>query len=134
MEEINPQSGSEKPLDQEIQSQRPLPNATATLILGIASIPLCCCMNGTVSIIAAVVALVISGKDRKRYFDNPDVFSRSSYKNLNAGRICAIIGLILGGLALISIIIAISMGLVSGFFTTDPQEFEEMIKRFEELE
>lgn len=133
MEQNITNSGSEQPLDEGIQSQRPLPNATATLILGIASIPLCCCINGIVGIIAAVVALVISGKDRKRYFNNPELFDRGSYKNLNAGRICAIIGLILGGIALISVIIAITMGLISGFFAS-PQEFEEVMKQFEQLE
>jgi len=134
MEENTPQSNSEKPLDQEFSSKRPLPNATATLILGIASIPLCCCVNGLAGIVAAIVALAISAKDKKKYFENPEAYDRGSYKNLNAGRVCAIIGLIMGGLVLISALIAISMGLMSDFFTADPQEIEEIMKRFEELE
>jgi len=32
---------------------------------------------------------------------NPESYSESSYKNMNAGKICAIIGLCLSGLALV---------------------------------
>ncbi|MFZ6051172.1 CCC motif membrane protein [Halocola ammonii] len=135
MEENKPQSDSGKPLDQELSSKRPLPNATATLILGIVSIPLCCCFNGIFGMVAAIVALAISAKDRKKYFENPEVYDRGSYKNLNAGRVCAIIGLILGALALLSVIVLFITGVISEFtFSTNTEDLEEIMKKFEELE
>ena len=47
-----------------------LPNATAVLILGIASIITCCCY-GVLGIITGVVALVLAKKDTQVYLENP---------------------------------------------------------------
>ncbi len=71
----------------------PLPNATATLVLGILSIVVC--------FICGIVALVISNKDVALYKANPELYTESSYSNIKAGRICAIIGLALLALGLI---------------------------------
>lgn len=65
----------------------PLPNATATLVLGILSIVVC--------FICGIIALVISNKDLALYRANPELYSTASYNNIKAGRICAIIGLAL---------------------------------------
>ena len=65
----------------------PLPNATATLVLGILSILIC--------FICGIVALVISNRDLSLYKANPELYSEASYNNIKAGRICAIIGLAL---------------------------------------
>ncbi|RYG18123.1 MAG: DUF4190 domain-containing protein [Chitinophagaceae bacterium] len=90
--------------------QQALPNATAVLILGILSIVTCCCY-GVIGTILAIVALVLSKKDRILYAANMSQYTESSYKNLNAGRVCAIIGLILSALVvLFYIIIIISFG------------------------
>lgn len=70
-----------------------LPNATATLVLGILSIVVC--------FICGIIALVISGKDLALYKANPGMYSQSSYNNIKAGRICAIIGLALQVVGLI---------------------------------
>ncbi|MEO6539996.1 MAG: CCC motif membrane protein [Ferruginibacter sp.] len=78
----------------------PLPNATATLVLGILSIFVC--------FICGIVALVISNKDLAMYKANPEWYSESSYSNLKAGRICAIIGLSLVALFLIIYIFIIA--------------------------
>lgn len=51
-----------------------LPNATAVLILGIASIITCCCY-GVVSIILGIIGLVLANKDLKLYSQNPQEFS-----------------------------------------------------------
>ena len=74
--------------------QQSLPNATAVLILGILSIVTCCCY-GVIGLILGIVALVLSKKDRALYAANMSFYTESSFKNLNAGRVCAIIGLIL---------------------------------------
>lgn len=72
--------------------QRPLPNATATLVLGILSIVVC--------FICGIVALIISGPDKRMYEENPHLYSSSSYEALKAGRICAIIGLCIVGVVI----------------------------------
>lgn len=64
-----------------------LPNATATLVLGILSIVIC--------FICGIIALVISNKDVSMYKANPELYSESSYNNIKAGRICAIVGIAL---------------------------------------
>lgn len=64
-----------------------LPNATATLVLGILSIVVC--------FICGIIALVISNKDVGLYKNNPELYSETSYNNIKAGRICAIVGIAL---------------------------------------
>jgi M penetrans paralogue family 26 len=84
-----------------------LPNATASLVLGIISILGGFCY-GVVGVICGIIGLVLANKDRKLYNENPDNYSASSYSTLNAGRVCSIIGLIIGGLVVLSIIFAIA--------------------------
>ena len=69
-----------------------LPNSTAVLILGILSIVLCFCY-GIIGIILGVIALILAKKDKDLYLANPEDYTESSYKNLNAGRICAFVGI-----------------------------------------
>ncbi len=78
----------------------PLPNATATLVLGILSIVVC--------FICGIVALVISNKDIAMYKANPELYSAASYNNIKAGRICAIIGLALQVVGIIIYVIMIA--------------------------
>jgi ABC-type spermidine/putrescine transport system permease subunit II len=77
-----------------------LPNATATLVLGILSIVVC--------FICGIIAYVISNKDVALYKANPELYSAASYNNIKAGRICALIGIILQVLGLIIYIIFIA--------------------------
>jgi hypothetical protein len=86
--------------------QQTVPNSVAVLVLGIISIVMCWCY-GFVSIILAIVAIVLAGQGEKIYQANPQQFSIASYKNLRAGKICAIIGLSLGALILIYVVIYI---------------------------
>ncbi|MBP6432255.1 MAG: hypothetical protein KA319_10835 [Ferruginibacter sp.] len=67
--------------------QQQLPNATATLVLGILSIVVC--------FICGIIALAMSGKDLNLYRNNPEAYSVASYNNIKAGRICAIVGIAL---------------------------------------
>ncbi len=100
------------PLDQGIV---PLPNSTAVLVLGIVSIPVCLCYFtfGIIGITCAIIALVLSNKSTKMYRQNPDGYLLSTYKNLNAGRICAIVGLCLNGICfLIMLFYLIFLGAV----------------------
>jgi hypothetical protein len=92
-------------IDQNIQSggnRQQLPNATATLVLGILSIVFCWCY-GIVGTTLGIIALAISSKSVKLYNENPAIYD--GYNNLKAGRIMSIIGLILSALFLLYIII-----------------------------
>ena len=82
----------------------PLPNATTVLVLGIISIVGCCCL-GIVGFICGVIALSLANKDLTLYRANPGAYTEGSYKNVTAGRVCAIIGVVLSSLNIISIIV-----------------------------
>lgn len=83
-----------------------LPNSTAVLVLGIVSILSCWCY-GIIGIILGIIALILAAKDRRRYLIEPEVYTESSYKNLMAGRITAIIGLCISTLILLILLLAI---------------------------
>lgn len=89
-------------------SPQPLPNAVAVLILGIISIISACCY-GIVGLICGLIALVMGNKDMRLYRNNPTAYTLSSYNNLQAGRICGIIGLILSLLVMFFFIYIISI-------------------------
>ena len=98
--------------------QQQLPNATAVLILGILSIVTCCCY-GVIGTVLAIVALILSKKDRILYAANMSLYTESSFKNLNAGRVCAIIGLILSALV---VLFYIALIVAFGWATITDQE------------
>jgi hypothetical protein len=80
-----------------MQKQK-LPNATAVLILGIASIVTCCCY-GILGLILGIIALVLAKKDLALYAENPELYD--NYSNLNTGKILAIIGIVLSALSIL---------------------------------
>lgn len=67
-----------------------LPNANATLTLGILSI-VGCGLYGLPGLIMGIIALALHRGDKKLYSNDPGRFE-DSYKNAKAGFICAIIG------------------------------------------
>lgn len=81
-----------------------VPNATLVLVMGICSIVIC-----GLGPILGTIGLVMSGSGKKAYEANPGMYKESSFKNLNAGRICSIIGLCLGALVWIYYIVVIIM-------------------------
>jgi hypothetical protein len=102
--------------------QIPLPNGTATLVLGIISIVGCFCY-GIVGLICAIIALVLANKDMRLYLANPSAYTPGSLSNLKSGKICAIIGLSLSILYFIFVLfIIISVGFAA---LSDPQHFME---------
>jgi len=82
--------------------QQSLPNADGALVLGIISIALFWCY-GVLGIITGVIALVLGNKAKKMYKANPHLYTEKSYKNANAGTICAIIGLIISGITILGL-------------------------------
>ena len=79
-----------------------LPNASATLALGIISI-VGCILYGIPGLICGIIALSIHKKDKALYQSDPSRFEQS-YKNAKAGFICAIIGTSLSALYLLVIL------------------------------
>lgn len=110
-----------------MEQQRPLPNATAVLVLGILSIVTCFCYG--IGLILGIIALVLAGKDRSLYKLTPEVFTEASFKNLNAGRVCAIIGVILSALYWIIVIAMIAFFGISALSNPD-----EMMRRMQEFQ
>lgn len=88
--------------------QIPVPNATAVLVLGILSIVFCFCY-GLIGIILGIIALVLANKAMAIYKINPNSFTMSSYNNLKAGKVCAIIGLILSALMFIYVVVVFAI-------------------------
>jgi len=84
----------------EINKQE-LPNATLILVFGILTLVGCCCY-GIVGVIFGIITLVMAKKAIEIYNTNPEMYL--GYQNVKIGRILAIIGLILSGLFLLSII------------------------------
>lgn len=109
--------------------QQSLPNATIVLVLGIVSIVSCCCFYGFVALITSIVALVLSKKDRALYLAYPGAYTESSFKNLNAGRVCAIIGLIFAAIIVIASVIFIA---TFGYEAlTDQEKIKEMLQNMQ---
>ena len=73
-------------------TQRDLPNATAILVLGILSLIFCWCY-GVLGLILGIIAVAMAGTQRKMYWESPLEYTESSFKNVNAGRTCAIIAI-----------------------------------------
>jgi len=93
-----------------------IPNATTVLVLGIVSIAVGWCF-GIIGIALATVGLLLSNKAKLLYQHSPDTYSASSYKNLETGRICSIIGLIVSAVCfIIEIITLVIIGAAIGGF------------------
>lgn len=73
-----------------------LPNSTTVLVLGILSLVTCFCY-GLPGLIMGIIALVLASKGKKVYDANPSEYTEGSLKNLNAGKVCGLIGTILSG-------------------------------------
>lgn len=88
--------------------QANLPNATASLVLGIISIIGALCY-GVIGIICGIIGLVLANKDIKTYSDNPGIYSAASLSTTNAGRVCCIIGLVIGAVFVTFIIVYLAI-------------------------
>lgn len=77
-----------------------LPNAAATLVLGICSIVFGCVYLG---LILGIVGLAISGSSVRAYRTNPEQWE--GFGMLNAGRIMSIIGIVITSLWIVWVVI-----------------------------
>ncbi len=78
--------------------QQKLPNATIALILGIISYVACCCSMGIGGLLFSGIALFLVNKDTNLYKENPELYS--NFGQVKTAKIIAIIGLVLGVIAL----------------------------------
>ena len=102
------------------QNQQTLPNSVGVLVLGILSIVFCFCY-GIIGMTLGIISLIMANKAIKQYLASPGSYSESSYKNVKAGKICAIVGLSLSSVYIIFLIIyigiigaAVGTGLLQG--------------------
>lgn len=83
-----------------------LPNATATLVLGIISIATCW-LYAIPGIACGIIAIVLHRKDKVIYLSNTQKYEQS-FKNSKAGLVCGIIGLSLSVLFLLYIVVVLA--------------------------
>ena len=105
--------------NQNFNPVKSLPNATAVLVLGILSIVMCW-TYGVVGLILGIIALVLHKKDKAMYNSNPNGYE-ASFKNSQAGNVCAIIGVSLSALFFVYIIFIVGLfatALTSGAFNS----------------
>ncbi len=102
------ETNTSQPNQQNVNNnlQIPLPYSAGVLVMGIISIALCSCF-GIVGITLGIISIVLGNKANKLYKESPEKYTIESYKNNRAGYICAIIGLSLSSLYLLSFIIYI---------------------------
>ncbi|MES2556912.1 MAG: hypothetical protein V4604_12220 [Bacteroidota bacterium] len=77
-----------------------LQGAGGALAMGIISIVL----FGLIGLILAIITLSTTKRSLEAYRQDPDRYDESSYKQVNAGRTCAIVGLCLSAVGIIAII------------------------------
>ncbi len=108
----------------QIGFQENLPNAGLVLTLGILSIPFCCCFP--ISLPLGIVAWIMGHNGVAKYKENPETYTRSSFSNMNAGKICAIVGVVLTVLYLAYTIFSISaMGGWDAYMETIQEAMEQ---------
>ncbi|GEQ86562.1 hypothetical protein ULMS_20700 [Patiriisocius marinistellae] len=103
--------------------QQTLPNSQAILILGILSIPLCCCY-GIPALVLGIIAIVLAKKATDLHNENPEMYK--GFQNVKTGKILAIIGISLG---VIYIIINIAMIAIYGFDGLQEMQ-QEMLQQY----
>lgn len=79
-----------------------LPDSNTVLVLGIISIVGAFCY-GIVGMIVGIIALAMVGRPERAYRAAPGNYSISSYNNLKAGKVCAIIGVSISAVYLVVI-------------------------------
>jgi len=95
--------------------QQNLPNSKTVLVLGILSIIFSSWYFSIAGIVLSIFALVLANRDLSLYYSNKSQYTLSSFNNLKAGRVCAIIGLAVAILFFIFFIL-----ILIGIFVTWP--------------
>lgn len=106
-----------------------LPNSTLILILGILSIVGCCCYS-IPGLISGIIAIVLANKATNVYKLAPENYS--DYGNVKAGKIMAIIGVVLSILYFLILLWALSY---FGWETMqNPELLQERLREMQEAQ
>lgn len=93
-----------------------LPNSNTILVLGILSLLFCWWhIFSIVGIVLSIVTLTLARKELFLFYARPSDFTVGSLNNVKAGRVCAIIGLIISILVFVAALL-----MIIGFFTLLP--------------
>jgi small-conductance mechanosensitive channel len=93
-----------------------LPNSHTILVLGILALVFCWWhIISIVGIILSIVTLYLAKKELSIYYSQPGNYTLSSLNNVKAGRVCAIIGLIIS-----IIIFVVALLTIIGFIAMMP--------------
>jgi hypothetical protein len=96
--------------------QMNLPNSNTILVLGILSLVFCWWhILSIVGIVLSIVTLSLARKELFLFYTQPNNFTLSSLNNVKAGRVCAIIGLIISILVFV-----VALLMIIGFFALLP--------------
>ena len=96
--------------------QMNLPNSNTILVLGILSLVFCWWHIFSIAgIVLSIVTLSLARKELSLFYAQPNNFTLSSLNNVKAGRVCAIIGLIISILVFVAALL-----MIIGFFTFMP--------------
>src|SRR5688572_26776246 len=105
--------------------QQPVPNATASLVLGIVSlcttVLLCCCYGYIIGLITSIIGLVLGSGAMKKFNAEPGVYTDKSFGTAKTGRLLNIIGLILSIVVIALIILMVALKATGNL----PDEFEK---------
>jgi len=103
--------------------QQKLPHSQNSLIFGIVSIVTACCCFGFPGIIFGFIGLNNSKKAMAIYEENPEQYFGEG--NANTGKITSIIGIVIGSLAVLQFVWAIS----SGSFQEQMDMYKDLIEQ-----
>lgn len=92
-----------------------LPNSRTVLVLGVLSIVFSIWYFSIAGVVLSIFALVLANRDLSLYYSNQTHYTLSSFNNLKAGRVCAIIGLAVAILFFVFFIL-----ILVGIFATWP--------------
>jgi hypothetical protein len=88
------------------QPQEQVPNSVLILVFGIVGLVFSCLsILAIVALVLNIVNLTLASKARKLHQAEPTRYAPGSVTMMNAGRICSIIGLCLGSLAVIFLVV-----------------------------
>ncbi|PHQ61271.1 MAG: hypothetical protein COC08_05455 [Maribacter sp.] len=105
--------------------QQKLPNVTISIVLSIISFICCCFSVGIGGIILSGIALFLTKKDENLYKQNPEDYS--NYSTLKTAKIIAIIGLVLGVIALFWTIYSVQQ---MGGWDSYTEKVQEMMEEY----
>ncbi len=100
-------------MTEQIQQQT-VPNAVASLVLGISSLVLGCFIVG---LVLGIIGLVLGNKAQKIYYATPELYTGEGM--FKAGRITSIIGIVFGAISTVGGLIASIVAGGSLFFLPD---------------